>query len=276
MNGGRTVLDEKMLCAALDLVDVGMAIVGRDRRIEWCNAAYAEFLGRTPEELIGADFFGDARPHCEGFDLVDLWNGESVLTVSGECPGGPVDVSVRRVVPDSEQRLVVLRRGMVRAVRSRRLPAEVAEEVRGFVRELTGHVADPAILAASPLSILMIAIAEIEAIRLAHGEEGVEEVHRQVAQALVLEKRKADIIARYGDNQFLILAPETPHHGASMLAERIRRSVHALDLRAGDQPLTVTVLAHATEYRSQLGGSVRAAVEKASAALAAQTLQVVS
>jgi diguanylate cyclase (GGDEF)-like protein len=270
------VLDEKILCAALDLVDVGMAIVGRDRHIEWCNAAYAEFLGRSPEELIGADFLGDARPCSEALGLLTLWDREQMVTVSGECPGGPVDVSVRRVVPDSDQRLIVIRRGMVRSVGNRRLPAEVAEELRAFVTELTGHVADQAPLAVAPLSILVIAIAEIEAIRLNYGEAVVEELNRQVAQALVLEKRKADIVARYRESQFLILAPETPHHGAAMLAERVRRSVHALDLRTGGHPLTVTLLAHATEYRPQLGGSVREVVARASAALAAQTLQVVS
>ena len=270
------MLDEKVLCAALDLVDVGMAIVGPDRRIEWCNAAYGEFVSHSAEGLIGQDFLGDALPCEEALQLADGWNGERMVTVSGEGAGGQVDVSVRRVVPGSDQRLVVVRRGLVRPVGSRRLPAEVVEELRAFVTELTGHVADSAVLATSPLSILVITIAEIESVRLTYGDAIVEEVLRQVARALVLQKRKADIIARYRESQFLILAPDTPHHGASMLAERIRRSVEGLGLRGGGQPLAVTLLAHATEYRPQMGGTVRQAVEKASAALAAQTLQIVS
>jgi diguanylate cyclase (GGDEF)-like protein len=271
------VIDEKMLCAALDLVDVGMAIVGPDRRVLWCNTAYADFLARSADELAGLDFLGEGRPCHEALELEEDWDLERMTTVSGESPGGgPIDVAVRPVVPGSDHRLVVLRRGLVRPVSGRRLPDEVAQELGEYVTELTGHAADPAMLAAAPLSILMLSIAEFDSIRSVHGEEVLEEVLRQVAQALVLQKRKADIIARYRDGQFLVLAPDTPRFGASMLAERIRRSVVALDLRVRGEPLHVTVLAFAGEYRPSLDGTVREAVEKASSSLLAQALQIVS
>ena len=268
------MLDEKILCAALDLVDMGMAIIDSRQRIEWCNVAYAELLGRSTEEFHGADFFGDARPCNEVLEYEDDWNRDRMFTVSGQSASGPVDVVVRPVVKGSQQRLVVVRRGVVRGNGSRRLPPEVAVELCEFVTDLTGHPADPMVLGAAPLSILVLTIAEHDAIRLSQGDEVLEEVLRQVAQALVLQKRKADIIARFRDGQFLVLAPDTPRSGASMLAERIRKSVEGLDLRVGGHALPVSLLAHSAEYRPHLDGNVREAVEKASNALSA--LQIAS
>jgi diguanylate cyclase (GGDEF)-like protein len=267
------VLDENLLYAALDLVDVGLAIVGPDHRVEWCNAAYAEFLDIPADELVGADFFGVARPCDEVLELYGEWNAQRMVTVSGDSAHGPVDVTMRPVVPSSDQRLVVLRHGLVRPLGTRHLPPEAIEELRSYVTELTGHPADPSVVAAAPLSILMLAIAELESIRAAHGDDVVEEVVRQVAQALVLQKRKADIIARYRDGQFLVLAPDTPRYGATILAERIRRYVGGLDLEIDGRPLTITLLAHAAEYKPPMDGTVRGAIEKASATLASQTLQ---
>src|SRR5687768_18570163 len=112
---------------------------------------------------------------------------------------------------------------MVRNLASRQLPSDVVSHIQEFLVELTGHGGDPTTLAAAPLSILLLGIEDLEGLRREHGEDTVEAVLRQVAQALVLQKRKADIIGRYRDGQFLVIAPDTPRHGAVMLAERIRR-----------------------------------------------------
>lgn len=270
------MIEETTFRAVLDLMDIGMAIVNGDRRVEWCNAAYADFVNRSVDEVTGASFFDEGRP-CEEVSQTDAhWNGDAMLTISGQGPMGPVDVSIRPVSAGSAERLVVVRRGIVRPMGGRRLPDEVVVELCEYVTELTGHAADPAVLSMAPLSILMLMIAEVDSLRASHGEGVLEDVLRQVAQALVLQKRKGDVIARYGEGLFLVLAPDTSRVGATMLAERIRRSVAGLEFTADGKRLRANVLTFAGEYRPSLDGPVRDVVEKASAHLHTQAFQIVS
>lgn len=260
--------DRETLCAALDVVDVGLALVGPDRRIQFCNAAYGEFVGRPEEELQDLPVIGEGSP-CDTFPKAsEEWDGTEVVSMAGMSPlGEPVDVVTGPVVPGSDVRIVVIRRGLVRSVSGRLLAPEVAEEVRRFVAELTGHEAEPGSLGLGPLSILMLGLAGVDELGGRHGIEGVENVLRQVARSLVLQKRKADIISRYGEGQFLVLAPDTPRYGAIMLAERIQDSVAEIDIVVDGSPIDIELLAYAAEYRPKLDGTVGEAVEKASKAL---------
>lgn len=260
--------DRETLCAALDVVDVGLALVGPDDGIRFCNAAYAEMVGRPGEELQDLSVTGGGSP-CDTFPRAsEQWNGTETVSVAGTSPlGEPVDVVARPVMPGSDVRIVVVRRGLVRSVSGRFLSPEVAEEVRRFVTDLTGHEADPGSLGSGPLSILMLGLARVDELERRYGTEGVEDVLRQVARALVLQKRKADIISRYGEGQFLVLAPDTPRYGAIMLAERIQDSVAELDIVVDGDTLDVELLTYAAEYRPNMDGTVSEAVEKASKAL---------
>lgn len=269
LDGGGTVPDTSTLCAALDVVDVGMALVGPDQRIQYANAAFAEFVAAAPDGVEGESIFSGACP-CEALhDCQDRWDDAELLTVSGPSPSGSVvDVVVRPVTAGSDIRLVFVRRGLVRAVAGRRLPPPVIKEVQEFLTELTGHAADPTSLAAAPLSILMVGVEGLDELRSNIGDEGVEGVLREVAQSLVLQKRKADIISRYGDGQFLVIAPDTARYGAAMLAERIRNRVESLDIQADGEPVPVRLATYTAEYRPQLDGSIREAVRRASEAVA--------
>lgn len=270
------VPDETTLCAALDVVDVGMALVGPDRRVQYSNAAYAEFVGTTPDDLVGESVFGVACP-CEALqEHRERWEEAELMTVSGASPDGAVvDVVVRPVTPGSDVRLVVVRRGLVRAMTARRLPTPVVQEVQEFLTELTGHAADPSSLSAAPLSILMLGVEGIDDLRASIGDEAVEDVLREVAQSLVLQKRKADIISRYEDGQFLVIAPDTPRYGAAMLAERIRSRVESLAIEAEGEPVPVRLNTYTAEYRPQLDGSIRDAVRRASDSVAGRSAEPV-
>ena len=261
--------DENTLRAALDAVDLGMALVDANGRIEYANSAFGEYLAHPATVVEGSSIFDEGSP-CVSLRAHEAEWGEShSFSVSGESPqGASVDVVVRPVMPGSDLRLVVVRRALVRAFPHRRLPDDVVTDLRQFLAELTGHPADPAVISAAPLSILMLGVEDVDALRERYGEPVVEEVLRQVAQALVLQKRKADIISRYGDGQFLVLAPDTPRHGAAMLAERIRMRVEALEFESADEALPISLVTWAAEYRPQLDGSIRDAVDRASQAVA--------
>lgn len=268
--------DEKTLCAALDIVDVGMALVGSDRKIQYANAAFAEFVATVPTELEGASIFGSGCP-CVALRAHEArWDDEEQVSVSGESPQGTmVEVVVRPVAPASDIRVVVVRRGLVRFPSGQRLAPEVVSELQEFLTRLTGHAVDPATLSAAPLSILMLGVEDLEGLRDRFGEATVEEVLRQVAQALVLQKRKADIISRYGDGQFLVIASDMPRYGAAMLADRIRDRVESLAFEVDGEPVPISLVSHTAEYRPQLDGPIEEAIEKASRATAGRASEAV-
>ncbi|MDX1661471.1 MAG: diguanylate cyclase [Gemmatimonadota bacterium] len=274
LDGGGNVPDTSTLCAALDVVDVGMALVGPDQRIQYANAAFAEFVAAPPDGLEGESIFEGASP-CQALEQCrDRWEDAELLTVSGPSPAGSVvDVVVRPVTPGSEVRLVVVRRGLVRSMAGRHLPPGVVKDIQEFLTELTGHAADPSTLSAAPLSILMMGVEGLSELRARIGEEAVEDLLREVAQSLVLQKRKADIISRYADGQFLVIAPDTARYGAAMLAERIRNRVEGLEIEADGEPVPVRLATYTAEYRPQLDGSIRDAVRRASDAVSERSAE---
>lgn len=265
------VPDESIFRATLDAVDVGVALVGPDGRIEYANPAYGEFVANPESALEGTSIFGVGCPCAALEDHALDWDESDLLVVTGRSPQGTVvDVVVCPVTPGFPTRLVVVRRGLVRAFPSKRLPAEVVRDLQDFLAELTGHAADPDSIAAAPLSILMLGVEDLPALRTRLGDDGVEEILRQVAQALVLQKRKADIISRYGDSQFLVLAPDTPRQGAAMLANRIRERVEALRFESDDESIPISLVTYAAEYRPSLDGSIREAVTRACEAVSSR------
>lgn len=237
------VVDADLLRAALDALDLGIALVGPDGRIRHCNTAYADLLAAPPELLLGSSFCGAGSP-CEALaEEIAGRDAAEAIALSGEAHDGTaVDVTVRPLTADSSMRLVLVRRGYARALRGRFLPADVVADVQTFLESLTGHRPDEAALAPAPLSIVVLAI-----------EDVAEETVRRVAQVLVLEKRKSDIVAHSGEGRFLVLAPNTPGTRAALLAERFIRGVAALEIRLHGS---------SSEYRPHLDGTIAEAVER--------------
>lgn len=266
-------VDETTLRDTLDAMDVGIALAAPDGQIEYANAAYAEHVAHPLPSIEGTSVFGTGCPCPALMSLESEWATTEGIAVSGLDPQGvPVDVVARPVSPGARLRLLVVRRGIVRSNPPRGLSQEVVRDLQSFLTELTGHPADPEVLAA-PISILMLGIRDMEELRERLGEDMSEVVHREVAQALVLQKRKPDIISRYGEGQFLVLAPDTPRHGAAMLADRIRQRVESIDFEKDGEPIAISLVTWAAEYRPQLDGPIRDVVQRGSEAVAGRPIE---
>ena len=73
-----------------------------------------------------------------------------------------------------------------------------------------------------------------------YGHEAGDEVLRHVTRLLRERVRPADLCARFGGEEIVILCPRTGLEGARLLAERLREAVAASPLRHGGLDITVT------------------------------------
>ena len=125
-------------------------------------------------------------------------------------------------------------------------------------RRLRGAFSDELNRAAryeTPLSLLLIDLDRLKDINDLHGHADGDRALQLVAEALRRTCRATDLAARYGGDEFVVLAVNTPATEARVLALRIRDAVRRLSLRAGrwsktSEPINHTVSIGAADLRA--------------------------
>ena len=92
-----------------------------------------------------------------------------------------------------------------------------------------------------PFSVLVIDVDFFKRFNDTHGHDAGDRVLQHVAQVLRLAVRDADLPARLGGEEFVVLMPETSLRASADAAERIRRSIEAKSVTWNGRPLSVTV-----------------------------------
>ncbi|GEM_PF-865377 len=88
-----------------------------------------------------------------------------------------------------------------------------------------------AMRSSKPLSLIMVDIDNFKAYNDTYGHLNGDECLRKVAVCLHKgARRPADVVARFGGEEFVVLLPETTLDGAASLAENLRRRVEMLDI----------------------------------------------
>jgi diguanylate cyclase (GGDEF)-like protein len=82
-------------------------------------------------------------------------------------------------------------------------------------------------------SVIVIDSDNLKAINDAHGHEAGDTLLRTMAQSIKGELRQADLLSRYGGDEFVVLLPDTGSEGARLTAERIRERIGAVPLHIG-------------------------------------------
>lgn len=90
------------------------------------------------------------------------------------------------------------------------------------------------------LSILMIDIDRFKRINDTYGHDVGDEVLKKVSKELQGQLRKADLIARWGGEEFIVLLPETNIEEAIYVAEKLREKVEAL-IFENNEVLTISI-----------------------------------
>lgn len=95
-----------------------------------------------------------------------------------------------------------------------------------------------------PLSILLADLDLLRDINNKFGHMTGDQMIRRVADEIKQAVREYDLPARFGGDEFAVLMPEARMQDATAVAERIRRGVSSIDLKAPDGrrvPMTVSV-----------------------------------
>jgi diguanylate cyclase (GGDEF)-like protein len=79
----------------------------------------------------------------------------------------------------------------------------------------------------TPLALLLIDVDRLKDINDREGHHAGDHALKRVAKAIAATARKTDSAARFGGDEFALLAPETTAEDALALAERIREHVNA-------------------------------------------------
>jgi diguanylate cyclase (GGDEF)-like protein len=117
-----------------------------------------------------------------------------------------------------------------------------------------------------PCSFLMIDVDHFKLVNDTFGHEMGDWVLKMVANTLTAARRDADVVARFGGEEFVIMLPETTRDAAAMVAERIRSMVAASALAVGDSRLSLTISVGVGETMAGLPG-VEAVLRDADQAL---------
>ncbi len=124
----------------------------------------------------------------------------------------------------------------------------------------------------SSLSIILFDLDNFKEINDTYGHLFGDKVLKRVAEAVKINLRAADVVARWGGEEFVILLPETDGSEARAVAEKLRRSIEALgmgtkvrvtasfgvaELKDGDDSLRLILKADRALYAAKRNGKNR-------------------
>ncbi len=97
-----------------------------------------------------------------------------------------------------------------------------------YVVELAEQIFEHARRYGRPLAVLMFDIDFFKLVNDQYGHLYGDKALRDISQAVRSHLRAADVVGRFGGDEFIIFLPETSASQAASLAERMRQSVGAL------------------------------------------------
>lgn len=99
------------------------------------------------------------------------------------------------------------------------------------------------------LSIVFCDIDQLAKINELHGHRIGDRILTGVARsALEIFRQDVDWITRWGEDEFLIVLPETPVRGAGIVAERLRRTVAKMAIESDNATVQATISVGVTGY----------------------------
>ncbi len=111
----------------------------------------------------------------------------------------------------------------------------------GYFKEALHYEVEKSRRYKTPLSLLFLDIDDFKRVNDTLGHLKGDKIMRQVAAILKKGIRQADLLCRYGGDEFVMLLSQTPPDQAMVLAERLRQRIAQSSMNRLEQGLKITV-----------------------------------
>ena len=257
--------------AALEEIDLGIILLDHGLQVKFVNSAFLR-LYRLPDKstVSNCDFEGLMR-------IVVVRRRVLARSVLNSYVKGRVK-EVRAGIEGTRD--IRMDDGQVIRVHCKTLPAGGRMLIYADVTDLVHHADRLSVLASfdgmtglfnrrhvlslaelewdrhkrytRPLSLILFDIDRFKSINDRFGHDAGDRVIVQIAEICRQEKRKSDVVARFGGEEFLLLLPETQMARAQQVAERLRRLVESCDLSTPWHAISATVSVGVAEATSSM------------------------
>lgn len=231
--------------------------VGGGTHTAWPHAFYVPIIvAALPYGAVGAVVTAVAASIlCGPFTPLDTMTGASqslvnwltrsgFFVVIGALTGGIVAAAVRATAAAGTDRLSGIAN---RARLDDTLATELAQSSRNR----------------RPCAVAMLDLDDFKAINDVHGHRAGDRVIVETARRLAATARTADVVGRWGGEEFVVIAPDTARDGATRLAERCRAAIAATPMLGSRLAVTVSVGVAVAE----VGDDPRSLVHRADTAM---------
>lgn len=282
----------RFLSTMFDSIKDPFSIIDRNYRIVRVNEAYAQLKNLKVEELTGRichEVLQNKGAVCDGcivkktFDSADPCAKEKKFSL----PDGTeawVDIYTYPVVNDEGDvsHVIEYTRDITDRKRTEQERDRLIEKLeylsstdalsglsnRRALIDRLNYEADRACRYDSELALLLCDIDRFKEINDTYGHENGDRVIQAVADVLAGALRKADIVGRFGGDEFMLILPETSLQGAEDFAERLRSKVEHLRVPGESGPdLSVSMSIGVTFFPLQTIPNVAAVIKCADTAL---------
>ncbi len=153
--------------------------------------------------------------------------------------------------PINETELNVRIRALLKTYETKKslVKSAICDELTGlYNRKYLHHRLDAEISRAkrygTPLSVLLLDIDYFKIVNDMYGYDWGDILLKKIAQMLSALVRKEDVLTRYGDEEFIIVLPETSESQAMIFAERFRKDVEKMEFIPANEeerhPITIS------------------------------------
>jgi diguanylate cyclase (GGDEF)-like protein len=110
----------------------------------------------------------------------------------------------------------------------------------GYFKEALHYEVEKSRRYKTPLSLLFLDVDDFKRVNDTLGHLKGDKIMRQVAAILKQETRQADLLCRYGGDEFVMLLSQTPPDQAMVLAERLRHQIVQSSMNRLEHRLQIT------------------------------------